>query len=397
MFQWAPANVRLFGLFLSYTTVGIFLFFSFFIGSPKIAYLIDKLKLKLRISQYSFLLVLVIFAFCIRLPFVQFNPVSDDEPYYISSSLLYIEGFGEGFGSEKFVANYEHPPLVKYLMGGYLKTLFPSINIEYSREITNNELLIHGRLFNVFLGSLTLIPLYFLAEKIRKNLGFFSVFFLALNPSHARMSGLAYLDITMIFFGVCSILFVIRFLEESNLRNIIFSGTVTGFLLSTKSIQPLLFVIPIIPLILIHWKKIPGYILSLGISFGVLLALWTPLLWNFGVYRIIDFLNWVFSHWTVQVTSMIGPSLSYVALWNLSVPELILIIICCFFVFSIIVIDFKEKRGNYKSLVTILAILIPLFLLQIERRGAVYYWTSLTPFFSIILAETLYVIQKRFN
>lgn len=395
MLEWTAENARLYGTFLSYTTVlvftGLFIF---------------KIRLKMKFTQWTksthkyffVLLFLVSFAFVIRLPFIWANESGWDEPYYISASLLYMQGFSEGLGSSKFIANFEHPPLVKYLLGLYLKPLFPSAHVEYGSQLPSDNLLYYSRLFNVFIGSISVVPLFLLAEKIKKGLGISSSVFFALNPSHARMSGLVYLDVPMIFFGLCSMLFTLRLLERPTWKNMFIAGIFTGLLLATKWVQPILFIIPMVLLMFIHSRKaVFRYIMSLVVGFGVLIALWLPLIWRFGLNRILDFFLFVNSHWIPQFSSTKGSSLLEIALWNMSIPEFALFAFCFIIVFIFLAIDIKNKRISYGRLIPIITTTVFLIAMQIEKRGALYYWTTITPFVSLLLAEGLCLLSQHFK
>ena len=396
MLEGAAEISRLYGTFLSYATVLVF-----------IAIFVFKLRSKLRITQWMrsnqkcffTLLFLVSFAFVIRLPFIWANEPSSDERYYISASLLYMQGFSEGLGSSKFIANFEHPPLVKYLLGLWLKPLFPNTNVDYG-SLPSDNLLYYSRLFIVFIGSISIVPLFLLAEKIKKGLGILSSVFFALSPSHARMSGLTYLDVPMIFFGLCSMFFALRLLEKPNRKNLLISGIFTGLLLGTKWVQPILFIIPMVVLMLIQFrisvfaKKVFCYVISLMVGFGVLIALWLPLIWRFGLNRILDFFLWVNSHWIPQYSSTKENSLLDIALWNMSIFEFGLFAFCFVIVFVFLALDIKDKKVHYARLLPIITAVVFLIAMQIERRGAVYYWTTITPFESLIFAEALCLLKN---
>jgi hypothetical protein len=176
MFQWAAENAIIYGTFLSTAMVLIFIFFYFFKNRIEM-----KLTLWTKSSKKIFLLLLFLmsFAFFVRLPFIWFNELSYDEPYYISASLLYMEGFSEGLGSDKFIANFEQPPIVKYAMGVFLKLIFPRVHLDYA-SLPNDDLLFYSRLFTVFVGSISVVPLFLLSERIKKNLGILASIFLLL-------------------------------------------------------------------------------------------------------------------------------------------------------------------------------------------------------------------------
>jgi 4-amino-4-deoxy-L-arabinose transferase-like glycosyltransferase len=208
------------------------------------------------------------------------------------------------------------------------------------------------------------------------------------------MSGLAYLDVPMIFFGICSMIFTLRFLDKPNWKNIVISGFFIGLLIGTKWIQPILYIIPMVLLILLQFrKKIHLYFTTLMVGFSVLIVSWLPLIWNFGINGIIDFFYWINSYWAPQFSMSRENSLLKVALWNMSIPELILFSFCFLILFVTAIIDIKDKRVSYLNCLPVITAFVFLIALQIETRGAVYYWTIITPIVCIILAEGLTLLK----
>jgi len=213
------------------------------------------------------------------------------------------------------------------------------------------------------------------------------------------MSGLAYLDVPMIFFGLCSMFFTLRLLERPNWKNLLTSGIFTGLLLGTKWVQPILFIVPMALLMLIRFrmraraKEVFCYIISLVIGFSVLIALWLPLIWRFGLNRILDFFLWVNSHWAPQFSSTKGNSVLDMALWNMSIFELALFAFCFVIVFVSLALDIKDKKVHYACFMPIITVTVFLIAMQIEKRGALYYWTTITPFASMIFAEALCLLK----
>ena len=383
MFEWTADGVRTYGNALSYTLAFVFCILLVLV-------LLGRLRFQSVRKSFFLLFGLVCFSFFVRLPFAWMNELSYDEPLYISASLLYMEGFGEGIGSNKFMANYEHPPLVKYLLGAYLKIWCPNAHLDYGSEINDFNLLFYARLFSVFMGSISIIPLYLLAEKTAPHLGIPASVFFALNPSHARLSGLAYLDVPMIFFGLCSILATLYLLEKTTLKKIILCGVFNGLLIGTKWIQPVLFVIPMLVFIAIfHRRKFPIYVLTWVISLTTLMLLWLPLIYRLGL-NLIPLIN---SHWIGQM-HVTERSFLEMILWNVTIVELAIYISCFVATAIILALKFKVNGETAKGFLPIISVSTILILLYLESRKAVYYWTPITPFTSLLLAQTPFLCSE---
>ena len=373
----------IYGIFLSYMLVFVFCFFLVLV-------LLGKIRFQPIRKHFMLLFGLVCFSFFVRLPFVWMNELSYDEPLYISASLLYMEGFSEGIGSGKFMANYEHPPLVKYLLGAYLKICYPDAHLDYGSQINDYNLLFCARVFSAFMGAISIIPLYFIAEKITPNQGITASIFFALNPSHARLSGLAYLDVPMIFFGLCSILATLHLLEKTSLKTIIICGVFNGLLIGTKWIQPALFMIPMLVFILIfHRKKFPAYALTWIISLTTLTLLWLPLIYQLGL-NLIPFIN---SHWINQMHTTERGFLEMI-LWNMTIAELAVYISCFIVTAVLLALKVKVNREMVKDFLPIILICTILAAFYLEPRKAVYYWTPITPFTSLLLAQTIFLCSE---
>lgn len=386
MFEWTADGVWIYGNILSYMLVSVFC-------ALLVLVFMSKMNFQHLRKRSIFIFSVVCFSFFVRLPFVWMNELSNDEPLYISASLLYMEGFTEGIGSTKFTANYEHPPLVKYLLGAYLKICYPNAHMDYGSQINDLSMLFCARLFCVLMGAISIIPLYFIAEKIAPNLGIPASIFFALNPSHARLSGLAYLDVPMIFFGLCSIVATLNLLEKTSLKTVIICGIISGLLIGTKWIQPILFIIPMLVFIAVfHRKKFPVYVLTWIISLATLLLLWFPLIYQLGL-NLITLIN---DHWINQM-HIAERSFIEMILWNVTLAELIIYIFC--FIVTAILLALKFKTGGRlaESFLPIISICIILTALYLESRKAVYYWTPITAFTSLLLAQTLFLFSESYQ
>lgn len=315
------------------------------------------------------------------------HEVSYDEHFYISAGLQYVEG--------KFLANYEHPPLVKYMLGIYLKTLYPSAQQDYGNvNISDYKLLMLSRLFTVFFGALTIIPLFLLAEKIIGfNYAVIAALFLALNPAHARISGITYLDAPMMFFGVSAILWTLNFLEKPTWKNMLITGVCNGLLISTRWIMPFIFIIPIILFMTVFYRKrkiLALYMLSLSIAVLVLFALWIPQLYLLN-FRILDFIGMINQHWKPQF-GIVERDFIQLILYNMTIAELTVYSLC--FIVNLVAILKMGKYGEPYSVFPVLFTTVIGTLIFIEIRKAAYYLVPIVPFLALLSAQTLHLISQ---
>ncbi len=116
-----------------------------------------------------------------------------DELVYIYGGELYIPLVGHLFssiGAHNWLFNYEHPPLVKLLIG-----LFILINNGLGQPLAQ---LIAARLPSVIFGTVLVLAIYLLASKpFGKSIAFAAALCLAFSPWLVYFSALAYLDMTM--------------------------------------------------------------------------------------------------------------------------------------------------------------------------------------------------------
>jgi hypothetical protein len=92
-----------------------------------------------------------------------------------------------------------------------------------------------GRIFNGFLGALTVIPI-FLAGRVLagKRAGLIAALAFALMPLHVRVSHFALIDVPMIFWMSWGVYFSYKVLKSPQYKNYIFAGLFFGLAMSTK-------------------------------------------------------------------------------------------------------------------------------------------------------------------
>jgi 4-amino-4-deoxy-L-arabinose transferase-like glycosyltransferase len=137
--------------------------------------------------------VLLLAALIPRLVLANQLDLVTDELVYIYGGELYIPLVGHLFtsiGAHDWMFNYEHPPLVKLLIG-----LFILINNALGGPLAQ---LMAARLPSVIFGTLLVLAIYLLASRpFGKSIAFGAALCLAFSPWLVYFSALAYLDMTM--------------------------------------------------------------------------------------------------------------------------------------------------------------------------------------------------------
>lgn len=92
-----------------------------------------------------------------------------------------------------------------------------------------------SRLFNAFLGALTVVPIYLTGKRLFNNkIGLLSALVLGLFPFLSYSSHFALVDIPMVFWLTWGIYFASGILKENNIKNYIYAGLFFGLSASTK-------------------------------------------------------------------------------------------------------------------------------------------------------------------
>lgn len=92
-----------------------------------------------------------------------------------------------------------------------------------------------SRLFDAFLGALTVIPIYLSGKTLfTKKAGLFSALILAILPFHVYVSHFALIDVPAVFWLSWALYFSSRILIEGKARNYLLAGLFVGLSASTK-------------------------------------------------------------------------------------------------------------------------------------------------------------------
>lgn len=200
-------------------------------------------------TEYLLLLLLFLTAFLPRLWLLTYLEVSGDEIVYISSGVVYIDNIVHGITRwEDWEINWEHPPLVKYLIGSMVY-VFTDNEI---KRIPHNELWIYqymkpsdiyednilflARFPYALIGSLTSVVVFFFGkELLNRRLG--TIASLWLSFSYLWFYNTIWvqnLEAPETFFVTLALLLFYRGIMKTSYRYVTASGVVFGLALSCK-------------------------------------------------------------------------------------------------------------------------------------------------------------------
>lgn len=216
-----------------------------------------------KIERYKkYTLLIIVLGILLRFMIIPFVRVTGDPCWVISVSRFMVENHSiplfEPLGRPVFWA----PPLF-HMLAAMLISIF-KVGGDGVAQFS-------VKLISPFFGSLSLVYIYFLGKKMfNKKIALFSVIFLSFIPIHLYLSTIPYQDVTMTFFVLASIYYI---LEERPL----ISGLCTGLALATK--YTAIFIFPVILVIFFlkyskDRKRVFNYVLLFLIAASVIGAPW---------------------------------------------------------------------------------------------------------------------------
>lgn len=242
------------------------------------------------LSQYKLLLLLVLVSLFLRLFIIWYpNAYVFDEVYHGFTAIEYTKlnrsAWDPWASPPKGVAyEWTHPPLAKEIMAASL-TIFKTQD--------------HWgwRLPGVFLGTISILLVYLIAQSLFKNLkvSLLSAFFFSLDGINFVQSRTGMNDTYLIFFILATLLLIIR-------KKLLLSSICFGLAIASKW-AGVYFILPVF-LTLIHQKSIPKFLYFILIPPIIYLATYIP--YFLQSYTLSDFLKlqeqmWIY-HTTLKAT-----------------------------------------------------------------------------------------------
>ncbi len=201
------------------------------------------------ITEYLILTFLFLSAFIPRFFLLTYLEVSGDEIVYISSGVVYIDNIVHGITRwDDWEINWEHPPLVKYLIGLMVYTLTDNDikRIPHDEmwiylymkpsDIYEDNILFLARLPYAIIGSLTSLVVYFFGkELLNRKLGILAGLWLSFSYLwFYNTIWVQNLEVPETFFVALALLLFYRGIMKGSPRHIVVSGITFGLALSCK-------------------------------------------------------------------------------------------------------------------------------------------------------------------
>ncbi len=341
---------------------------------------LSKIFLKIYDDSFYISIILLVVAFTIRYPALTYPdaPISD-ETYYVPASLSIIES-GED-------PNYVHPPFGKYMIA--LSIL----------AFGDNPL--GWRFSSVFLGSLAVPLIYLLCRRLYGNLvGILAGFFLLIDPMAYRMSEVAMLDISLMFFILLGFVMV-------NRNKHAIAATSFALACSIKFVGAFAIIGTII--FLIMQKKVRQILKYILIPIVIVLLLYVPIIMNKGLHEWFSEMLFVFNwHATLEAEhpAASGPFgwLFGITPFPVSNGENPILVSSNPFLYPLVipfsigmVFNYMKKRiekSYILPIVWLLATYVPFMLLP-RKTQYIFYLLPSVPAILIIVSYGLFIIIKK--
>lgn len=328
------------------------------------------------------LIAFLIFFFALFIRFQGLNVAGNtwDEYFYYNASKSYLKNLIKlDFRAESWRANYEHPPVGKYVY-------FPSIILDKLTKTSYAESYRFGRATAAMISSLTVVLIYFIGKRFwDEKIGVLAAVFLALLPPFVAYGKIQGLDATLVLFFTLAVYQFLLALESQRFKNYLLSAIFTGLAIGTKFNALLLFPLFLV-LFLIKKPKWNWFLFWLPfISLGIVFLLW-PWLWQNPRYHLEVTLN----HWIGRVGMVffgqhrILPIYYFLAMFFFTTPLIILVLLGFFF--------YKKLfRSNFYNLASVLWFFAP-FLISFYhlRQDSIRYVLTAYPPFALIVSVAVW-------
>lgn len=340
-------------------------------------------------SWLIYLILIVVFGFLIRFVFIDWMSLTWDESWYAFNGLHILQQ-GPYFYFELGLQDpywFSNPPLYNYMTAFFISILgFKELAVRFS---------------SIIFGTLTILVGFFFAKELfGRKVGIITAAILAVNPYSVIINRLAYLDTTLTFFLLLTVLFFIRFVKYKRTKDISLTWLFAGLSVFTKysSIYILLTLILYVLLFernLLKNKKI--YLTSIIFFLVISPLLWLGFMTNFnyikGQYQTFGILRSLNAY-----TVFLVPEIEK---FPVSLPAFISQLFDIFWYFSIplFLASIIGMIRAYKNKIqyTILLFMLIGFSFLFNSTMNVFHWYYLTytiPIFAFFAAITLRKAKK---
>ncbi|MDD2509473.1 MAG: hypothetical protein PHS78_10610 [Aliarcobacter skirrowii] len=319
---------------------------------------------------------------------------------------------------EPYTDEYAHLSAVRDLIDigktdyrrAYLLTLIVKFFAQFSEYSNFYSFLFWARIPGVILGSLTIIPLYFLGEKINKNIGILSSILWAISPWAIGVAR-TIREYTLYNFIILIVFLILINTVElilNNKKNIIkiFFNLLTIFLfilyahkidkLSTLKISIAIILITTIYFIAANFKKIKEELLDFKfkkyysylpiIISIIILTIITKKIINNNPFVYITKINDNYSFFQIFFSKN-SPIINW---W----PKGLNFILPTLLILSGLIYSLKKKKVYYFLYLLVFMTLLIFYIFFFNREFRARYIFYLLPFFSVLMATGIYALVK---
>ncbi len=326
--------------------------------------------LKMRIKDFFtnekfvkilFLLLIIFFAFIVRIATINQMGRTWDEPEYIDQGYKMTELIKKGdFSNSFFYLTYDHPPLAKYLYGipahfdvkKVAKDGTPLFKYDYT----------YSRLLSIIFSCIAVLFVFLIGwEFISPFVGIVSGIIFSTLPFFVGLSQLVTTESLLMLFFTSGIYFFLKLIKSWSLKNIISVGIIFGLALETK--QSDILMLPIFFLIYLLWffqqkkyknlrfinKRLLSILLIALIGIFVFIVLWPMPYFHLKEIGAINQRIWGVKTSPPEVffgRLILAPVVYYPVLFAITTPFLIF----TFFIIGLKVIDVKKNWIFYSIL-----------------------------------------------
>lgn len=300
---------------------------------------------------------------------------------------------------------FEYPSLYIYLiaLNLFICSIFGIIHLEknllyyFLNPGEMAKLYLVGRITTLLFSLLCIIFLFLATSELFKNkkIGIISSLILTLNPLFVLNSHYLTVDIPMVFFGILTAYFCVKYYKEEKIMWIYFASISAGLSAATK--YPGLAFWFVIPTILLYQKdkeKVKHILISFFIFIMIFLLTNPYIMLSFNEFK-NDFLERVIMRRGVGVNFLSSILMNFKNLFfalKISTTNLFFILIISALLFAFWNFNKKELKIPF---LFIIFFCLPLFLSSGFKYGR--YYLPLFPFLSMIIGFTIYNISYYFK
>ena len=178
-------------------------------------------------------------AFALRVWGIGFGPYHPDEPMVVNQALSF------GAGNPFSFAYYYYPPFFHYILflayalfyviGWIIGPFRNPDNFLFLVLVKQFPFYLIGRFLTALIGTATIIPVYLIVKRMRSDsAALLAALFMSCMYLHVRNSHYCTVDVPMTFMAVLSYVYVLKIVQNDDIKNYILAGVMAGLAIATK-------------------------------------------------------------------------------------------------------------------------------------------------------------------